>query len=373
MDYVCLLTNAHVEVVQGKGIIKNLEELYIIITDLETRTIEIRSDFFEKFFTETGFHKFKEDALKVNKYITFVYDEKYVNTYNEMAKDIEKLKDFDELMHFILNRKDKALPVVRHLAEYYNKSFQEILSADSKLSTVHLELIEAVNSKQSSEAKYEKLLTTYQSVVERLDTLVSRINYQYEKDIDVNKMNVIELSGTSYRKILYIKEITRVHYVDTFIKSLQEILKTVKELPARLVVIEAPHAYHKSKLYPGCKPHTELTYNDVFGSDIFMAGFQQKIIETVLNNPSKIDFLIVLDRGSNPVPHLTGSGVETLYTVSDIKDIDFTVDNTRLISYRTDTLRVPYIEDFDELSPQEVISDYSSMDIVKAVIKLLER
>lgn len=373
MDYVCLLNNAHLEVIKGKGVIKNLEELYVTITDLETRNIEIKSEFFDKFFTETGFHKFKEDALKVNKYITFEYDDKYKNTYNNSAKEISQLKTFDELMHYMLNRKDKILPVMQHLANYYTESFQEILSADSKLSTVHLELIESENQLKTQKDKYERLLDNYKETTGRLDNLVSRINFQYEKDIDINKMNVIEVDTMNFRKILYIKEVTRVHYVDTFIENLKEILKTVKELPARLIVIEPPNSYHKHKLYKTCKPHIDLTYKDVFGSDIFMAGFQQKIIETVLNNPSKVDFLIILDRGSNPVPHIKGAGVETLYTVSDLDDIEFSIDNTRLITYRTDTLRVPYIEDYNELSPQEAISAYSSMDITKAVIKLLER
>lgn len=373
MDYVCLLNNAHKEVIKGKGTIKDIEDLYIAITDKETRQIEMRNDFFDKYFTDTGFHKFREEAVKLNKYITFKYDEKYTSKYNKMAEELGRLRDIEEIVNYFLRNKETAPHLLRHLVEHYSDSYKEVLSADSKLSTVHLELLEAENDRDISNTRYSRLLEKQQDTEKRLHSLVKRINFQYEKDIDIEKMDHIHQDVSNYKKILYIKEITRIHYVDSMIEHLQEILKTLHNLPVRFLVIEQHYAYHKSKMYPKTKPHIDLTYNDVFGSDIFMAGFQQNIVESVLNNPSKVDYLIVLDRSSNPVPHISGKGVETIYTVSDLKDLDFSIDNTRLITYRSDTLNIPYIRDFADLSPQEQTSAYSSMDIVKALIQLLER
>lgn len=370
---MCLLNNTHIELVKGKGIIRTLDDLYRIIIDLETRAITVKNDFFDKNFTSTGFQEFCTEALKINKYLEFRFDTKYVSSYDSRVKQLVTLRDPEELISYIMHNKEKAFEVVKHISEYYLGEYTEVLNADSKLSTVQLELLDAESELVKYKGKYDKMLDKYEGTVEKLDTLIKRINFQYERDINPDVSDAIKITEPLYKKILYVKEITRVHYVDTMLTQLQEVLKTIHELPTRMVIIEAPYAYSRIDLYPGMKAHTDLTYSDVFSSDIFMAGFQKKIMDSVLNNPSKLEYLIILDRSGSKHPYIYGDNVEVLHTVSDMADIKTTTANTRLITYRSDTLHIPFNENYKDLSPQEAVTYYSSLDIVKAIVKLLEK
>lgn len=206
----------------------------------------------------------------------------------------------------------------------------------------------------------------------KLHQLISRINYSYGKQVDEDKM--LQIEGCRYDKVLYIKEITRVHYTDTFIYYLQEILKTLYGVPARVLVIEAYYAYDRLKLYPSLKPHWNLTYRDVYESDIYMAGFQPKLARDIMQNSSAYNYLIILDRGGAGYQHILNEKIETLYTVSDPKDFPKDVDPSRIITYRGDThLIIDYIPDFDKLPSERKISEYSSMPAMQAVIELMER
>ena len=51
---------------------------------------------------------------------------------------------------------------------------------------------------------------------------------------------------------------------------------------------------------------------------------------------------------------------------------DVDIDKDKLISYDDSTMYIPYIENFDELSPEDKIKKYSSMNVTKQLINLLE-
>ena len=55
-----------------------------------------------------------------------------------------------------------------------------------------------------------------------------------------------------------------------------------------------------------------------------------------------------------------------------LKDIPTEVSKSDVISYSEDTMFIPYIEDFDKLSPEDKIQKYSSMSVTKELIKILE-
>ena len=209
---------------------------------------------------------------------------------------------------------------------------------------------------------------SYQS---KFHALISRINYQYNAGVDKNRL--FEVDQNSYDKILYIKEITRVQYVDTLVYYLKEILKTLYAMPTRILVIESYYADGKISQYPNLTPHHNLIERDVIRGDILMLGVQPNILQDVLKNSSNISILIVLDRAGYSVPHISGPNVEVLYTVSDIKDAPVEIPLGRLISYDESTQFIKYIKDFDKMDTSARISAYSSMGIVKNIVELLEK
>lgn len=82
--------------------------------------------------------------------------------------------------------------------------------------------------------------------------------------------------------------------------------------------------------------------------------------------------MIVLDRGGYFSPHIKGENVEYFYTVSDLKDINPSVPKSRIISYDSETLFIPLIEGFGDLDEGERIARYSSTEIVKRIVTLVE-
>jgi hypothetical protein len=103
-----------------------------------------------------------------------------------------------------------------------------------------------------------------------------------------------------------------------------------------------------------------------------MAGFQANIVESVLSNSSNAEYLIILDRSGYEDMYVTGNDIETLYTVSDIEDVNFNIPLNHLISYSLQTLRIPYIMNFDELTPEDRIAKYYSMDITRVILSYLK-
>lgn len=373
MDCIALLSNYNEQVIQGKYIIKDIEDLYKVIINPDTRNILIKDDFYNKYFTETSLHEFRESVSKINTAIEVETERNYTTQYKRKALELGKLNTVDEIVDFFLYNRENGVHLLKSICSQYATGYNEALKASNKLSTVHLELLEAQNKVHTMETSNEKVLARSKDYQRMLDTLIKRINYSYEKDLSLDKFDNVNITTPAYKKVLYIKEITRVHYTDTFIYYLTEILKSLYSMPTRLLVMEAPYAYGRSRLYPECVPHTQLTYKDVYLSNIYMPGFQQKLVEDILVNASGLEYLIVLDRTGSDSVHITGESVEVLLTVSDLKDLNVDTHLSRVISYSDKTLSIPYIDDFDKLAPQARISEYSSMDITKSILELLER
>ena len=232
-------------------------------------------------------------------------------------------------------------------------------------------IIDTLN-KELENKKYELELECMNKlrVQSKLDSLVKRINYQY--DIKVDQKRLFHVDGNRFDKVLYFKEITRVQYTDTFIYYLKEICRVLYNMPTRVVCIEGYYADGKIPLYPDLVPHHKLREQDVISGDILMLGMQPKIMTDILKNPSNISILIILDRGGYTSPHISGDNVEYFYLASDVKDVSGNVPPARIISYGKETLYIPYIEHFEDLDKSERMAKYSSLDIMKKIISLIE-
>lgn len=335
MIYVCSLNDGHTASSEGARILKTIEDVYQIILNRETREIIMEDEFIEKHFTPSGFTSFVKECKRINKFLDVIYNPQYTSCFNDGVKNLKKVED-----------------------------------AGSKLSNMLLELSEARYLREQEIRGHDITRNKLAKAAAELEEMLSGIN---GIAVGMEKFPGVWVSSNSYKKILYVKEITRVHFVDTLLYYLQEIIKNVQAVQTRFMVIEPPYADCRIALYPRCKSYCDLTNGDAVGQDVFMAGFQAYLMEDVLNNPSKAAYLIILDRSGYEDVYVNGNGVETLYTVSDLEDVKFNVLLNRLISYSPQTLHIPFIKDFSELMSEDKVHKYYSMNITKVILELLER
>lgn len=370
MKYVAVTEVQNDILIHGDECVTCLEDLYKALADPNCTEITLTKEFAEKFFTYTALCDFVENCSAVAPNVAIIVEN---TSYSDMAGAVRSLSQYQseyELSYALSENPTKVIATIQDLCKYYFETRDEATIANNRLANVVMQLEQSAREKAALKDDYDKLAETHNDAVSRLHALVNRVNFRFEKTVDVDSMFTIR--DNQYKHILYIKEITRVHYLDTMIYYLQEILKTLYNVPVRTVAIEPYYSYGREALYPNYTPHWKLTYQDVYSGNIFMAGFQPKVMSDVLLNSNHVHYLIILDRGGYMVPHVEGSNVTYVYTASDTKDVDESVQKDKLISYSTDTLNIPYIEGFEELSLEERIQKYSSMPVIKAMINILE-
>lgn len=356
--------------IHGDECVTTMEEVYKALADPNCTELHLTKEFVDKHFTYTALCDFVENSatVAVNATIT-VEGTSYVDM-NSAVRSLFRYKSLVEFEYALVENSSKVIATVQELCKYYFETREEALVANNKLSTVMMQLEERNNDLKQMKEEYSKLQELNNETTAKLQALVNRVNYRYEKTVNPDRMFTV--SDNQFKRILYIKEITRVHYTDTLLHYLQETLKTLYSVPSRTVIIEPYYSYGREKLYLGYKPHWQLTYQDVYSGDIFMAGFQPKLMEKILLNSNHVHYLIVVDRGGYMINHVTGRNVATVYTASTISDIKENVPKDRIISYEESTLNIPYIDGFNELSAEDKIHKYSSMPIMKALIDILE-
>lgn len=371
MIYLASLTERIEDKVQGYYLIKTKAELdKIVVDNSKSNRVIIRSDFASEYFTPSGLNKYVSEVRRLNSNIIIELEDTEVLTEENFLKKVQSTETLEELMFIVSKYPKEYFDTVKKLADSAIEDRRELLAASSSVSRLQninddlrrtvAELEDALKTEQINKNLYAS----------QLDSLVNKINYQYNIPVDKNK--IFEIDTNSYEKVLYIKELTRVQYVDSLIYYLKEILNVLFEVPARLVVIESYYGTSKPSLYPDLIPHYSLKEKDVLSGDILMLGLQPKLMKDILHNPRKISTLIVLDRAGYVTPHIKGTNVEVLYTASDCNDVPVVVPKSRIISYSEDTLFIPFVKDFEKKDKNEKMAKYSSMSIVKKIISLLK-
>lgn len=372
MTYLASLTEEMADKVQGYYPIKTKEDLDIVVcNNRQNNTVIIRRDFATKYFTPSGLQQYIENVKAFNRNVDIKLDEKsLVMTMPRMISKLAEVNDPDEYSDLLCTYPKEFLDAMKFLLRDESMHQKELLNASGDVSRLQAIIDEYANDKADLAHKLDVEQENKFFVQTKLSTLVNRINFQYNADVDEKTMFV--QNEHKYDKILYFKEITRVQYMDSFIYYLKEILKVLYSMPARLLVIEGYYASGKERLYPGLVPHHKLTEEDVLSNDVLMLGMQPKLMHDILQNPSNISILIVLDRAGFISPHIRGKNIEYFYTASDRSDIPDNVPNSRIISYKDDTLFIPMIEGYDKLDDGQRISKYSSLEIVKNIISMVE-
>lgn len=373
MMYLASLEEEMKDKVDGYKFVHTKTELdRIVANNTVANKVVIRQDFAHEFFTPTGLMSYIENVRKVNFNIVIELDiQDAIITNDVIIQKMARCKDISEMVQLMLYHDVEFTDTLNQLIDKYMSNKNEMLEFSNQVAR-----LQSIVEQQKAELEEKDYLISnelanklqYQS---KLNALVSRINYQYNKGIDESKLFTVDKN--SYDKVLYIKEITRVQYTDSLVYYLQEILKTLYSMPTRVVCIENYYADGKIPQYPNLVPHHKLIERDVLSGDILMLGMQPNLMQDILKNSSNISILIILDRGGYSVPHVRGDNVEMLYTVSDLADKPEDVPNGRVISYSENTLFIKYIKDFEKMDMSERLSAYSSMHIVKCIVDLLER
>lgn len=373
MMYLASLAEETRDKVDGYKFIHTKVELDKVVTDnLHSNKVVIRQDFASEFFTPTGLARYIENVRRINVNIVIELDGTEESlTRDRMIDKISMCRDSNELLDLMIMHSSEFMDVLNSLIRRRNNDYKQMLIYSNQVSRLQSSVEELKGELENQKYMTEQESRNKLAFQSKLDALISRINFTYNKNIDANKQFTVR--DNSYDKILYIKEYSRVQYVDTLIYYLQEILKTIYHMPTRQVVIENYYADAKISMYPNLVPHHNLIERDVIKGDILMLGMQPKLMEDILKNASNISILIILDRGGYGVPHVVGDNVETLYCFSDIKDKPDNIPLKRCISYEDNTLNIPYIENYNDLDASDRIGTYSSLDIVKKIVKLIEK
>ena len=352
-------------------ILHTREEVANVVIDCtHANTIIFRNDFISKYYTPSGFEEFISSTKRVNPNSIIKLDEDLGSTqFDEMTQKINRTRTLEELMTLISYYPNEVYDTIKSITSNIEEHKEQFLGYSAQISELQNRNLSLTQEAEELMRQLELQQLTDESIKSRLNILISRINYQYGINYNADKTFVVDKN--SYDKVIYIKEITRVQYIDTFIYFLREILKVIYGMPTRTVVIESYYADAKVPLYKDLKPHYELTHEDVLSGNILMLGMQPKIMTDVLKNASNISFLIVLDRAGYSEPHVTGDNVEYLFTASDMNDVPDTIDKSRVISYDENNLSIPYIERFDELDMTNKMALYSSFPITKSIVDLL--
>lgn len=376
MEYLCTSNITVDDKLSNFSFIRSMRELYIVASDTRNHNkIIIRKDFIDDYFPYNQLSTFVSSIKKFNP--NLIIETQGYEIQQEVDSDILSMISSnltqDGLLMLLNFRHYDFIEAIFKLIKFYTegKKFELegasiISSLQSNIDTLN-ERIDELNDLLSKETINKA------DVQDKLSVLIKRINYTHNVGIEENML--FEISKNHFDRVIYIKEITRVQYVDTLVYALQEIFRLLYNMPTRIIVIEGYYANGKVNQYKTLKPHYRLTEQDVFSSDILMLGYQPKLFKDIMRNPSNISILIVLDRGGYKSPHLFGDNVEYLYTASDLSDVDESekIPPSRIISYQHDTLYIPHIKEFNSLSVSEKIQRYSSLKIVKQIVELLEK
>lgn len=370
MKYVACKSFDSSVVIDGAQCITTMGELYVCIVEKDITELEIRGDFANEYFTPASLSEFIKNVKRINPRVDIQTHATSADFMVDQVKKLGSIKNTAEFIYVLEKNPKDVFSLIEELCSFYVGTYSETLEANNKVSTQHLKIASLQRQLEEKNNAYQELLEREREVEKRLHILVSRINYQYGHNINMDTL--LDATGNRYDKVLYIKEVTRVHYTDTFIYYLQEIMRTLYGVPCRLCVMEPFYAYDNIRLYPDLKPSWDMTAEDVYNSDIMMAGYQPTLMQDILKNSSNVRYLIILDRAGGDAVHVHGDNVEVVYCVSDEKDMSYFEDKTHIISYSPKTLNIAHITGFDSKTNEEKMSAYSSMPIMQKVIEYME-
>lgn len=299
---------------------------------------------------------------------------KYTSVTSDVRETLlSNLNDLSALFNYIVNSQERVIPFMRQILLENEHTGLEMLELLSTIDTLTLENAVIHAKLESVESRYDRLYQFAQLVMGKYNTLVDKIRNQYNRPYIADGEEGFDIVINNYSAILVVKEYTRVKYVDSLLYYVQSILSQLYTTPTRYLVIEKAYSYSSAKLYPYHIDANDMTYRDLKSSDVCMVGYRKDILESILQNPGKAKYLIILDRSGVDFLPCRGDKVDTLYTLSDMTDNrihEIPIEN--IISYSGSTFNIPHVDGFSEMSDDLRLQSYSSMDVTKNIISKIE-
>lgn len=304
----------------------------------------------------------RERSLISNK-TDMMYRDFLINTTNS-----------DDLISYILVNPVTSLKFIRELLADFKQSSIDKWSMQNKLSAMSLENQSLSEQLLQSEKKSNESIQRMVKIRDRYNELVAKINYQYTIPYEEIGNEGFRPETLSYRRVLYVKEVSPVKYTQTLLYYLQQLMNTLNAGHTRSVIIERPGAYMiSSAMYPHHTPHFNLNHGDLRNADIVMVGYQKDIMSAIVCNNSQAQYLIIWDKTGSDNMYLYNERIRPIYTMSDLKDNEtFNYPESNILTYSGTDLSIGYIKDFDTLSVQEKLKKYSDMPVMKELLKALE-
>lgn len=369
MIYICTVNKDNDAILNGMCNINTIEGLYNSLSKEDMTKLIITEEFILKYFTSSGIVQFISDTRRLLPHLE-IEAPKYDHIITEDVDYLANLTSVEDLIDYVLNNREQALKLINHVFSKYNKMERESIEISHKINSLCSELLEANDEYKQLSAKNVEAENTINLLKTQLDTLITRINYSYNKNISSDTILGTKVDTLKYNHILYFKEHIRVHYIDTFIYYLKNIMTILHDIPVRFVVMEPLNAYGRAYLYPTCKSG-RLTYDDIDRNDIFLAGYSPKVMERVLANPSHVEALVILDRTGWEGQYVEGNNVHLFHIVPDIETLKIKPADDIVFSYSNNTQHIPYIEGYDSMTEEQRLAKYSSMESMKYMVKLL--
>lgn len=365
----CTCTKDNDAILDGMVNITSIKDLYLSLSNKELTKIIMTEEFVLEYFTHAGIQEFIDNVEQLLPHVV-IEAPTYKSLISEDISYLSNVSSVEDLLDYVLNNNKQAVKLINHVFQSYEYLENESIETSHRLNNLCAELAEHLDNYTLLKNKNDEAEATINKLKTQLDTLITRINYTYSKNMTVEEILGQKLNTQSYNRILYFKEHIRVHYIDTFIYYLQMIMKVVHGIPVRFVVMEPLNAYGRAYLYSNCKSG-RLSYEDIDREDIFLAGYSPKVMERVLANPSHVEFLIILDRTGWKAPYVSGNNVKLYHIVPDIETLKIKPADDVVFSYSKETQHVPYIDGFDNMSHEKQLSAYSNMKSMQALIKVL--
>ena len=371
MKYIAMLKEDNREILNGNQCVTSLKDLYRVILYPECNELYLRKEFTDTYFTYRGVCDFIQSVQQMfGSSLKIEAEDELFTSKDDAARTLMGIDSVEEFIYDLTRSPDRVMNAIRDMCKYYFKTQVDSSVASNKLATMYRNVQSLQRDLDMSVVQHNMLMAHNNDLRQKLEVLSNRVNYTYKRVTDTDTM--FHLEENMFIKVLYIKEHQYVKYTNSLVYYLSEILKTLYSEPVRTVIIDPYYSYQESAVQnPNFAPHWDLTYSDVSSGNIVMAGFQPHLMEDILKNASHIHYLIILDRSGCNQQFVDGYNVET-YHVGPAKYCPIGTEPNRIISDSDDTLSVPYVPDYTDLTPNERIQTWSDFDVVTQMIDTIE-
>lgn len=266
------------------------------------------------------------------------------DSLTKSSSELQKLQILNEKLYEIVKEQRNTISVTQQALEVTETSRRKIFSELTSLHSSHNVLVE-----------------TLQDIVNvtELNSSLSKIN------------NIDEIKDAPL--VLYVKEITQVRFLTTFLHNFSKFLSSHVGL-TKLMVIENDFNTKSIPLYEkkGIQYITDGTpLESMVLGNVLTTGVNNKLIKYLLQNSLQIETLIIYDRTALTENLVEGKDVINFYALSSLDDLSiFNLEDKLVISNDSrNTYTIGKVREFVEAKGNEQV-EYSILNSLRLTKQL---